>query len=398
MLRQALAVSSMNLASLRARQGAPAVMTLCMASVVFVFTALFAMASGLQHTVASTGQPDRALLLGAGSNAEINGSITREQAAVIRNLPGIAQAAVPGRKRERAPLVTAEIYATANLPHRDGSGAASLPLRGIANEAFMVRPEVRMIAGRRAHPGRFEMIVGRGAARVFAGLDIGSTIAIKGAHWRVVGHFQSAGSASESEAWVDVDVLANVFQRGPYLQSVTLRLISPDSLAALRDAVTADRRLANTVFRESDFYGMQAAAATQMVRTVGVVAGTIMALGAMFSAMNALYAGVSTRTREIATLKALGFAGSAVVASVMVESLALAGLGGALGAGVGWLLFDGVQMSSLGAAFGEVAFTFSVTPRLFAVAIVIALLFGALGGLPPALRAARLHVVAGLRV
>ena len=396
MLREAVAISSMNLASLRARQGAPVVMVLCMASVTFVFTALFAMANGLQHTIASTGQPDRALLLGAGSNAEINGSITREQAAIIRNLPGIAHVLVPGRGP--TPLATAEIYATANLARRDGSGAASLPLRGIANEAFLVRPEVQILAGRRPLPGRFEMIVGRGAARVFAGLDIGSSIAIKGVRWRVVGQFAAAGSASESEAWIDVDVLANVFQRGPYLQSVTVRLVSADALTTLRSAIAAERRLANAVFRESDFYGVQAASATQMVRLVGVVAGTIMALGAVFAALNVLYAGVSTRTREIATLKAIGFDGSAVVCSVMAESLVLAVVGGALGAGVGWLAFDGVQMSTLGAAFGEVAFAFTVNPHVLAVAIAMALLFGTIGGLLPALHAARMPVAEGLRV
>ena len=396
MLGQAAAISSMNLASLRARQGAPLVMVLCMASVTFVFTALFAMASGLHNAVASTGHPDRALLLGAGSNSEINGSITREQAAIIRDLPGIARVTLPGRGR--TPLATAEIYATANLPRRDSNGAASLPLRGIANDAFLVRPEVHIIAGRRALPGRFELIVGRGAARVFRGLDVGSSISVRGARWHVVGHFASAGSGSESEAWVDVDVLANVFKRGPYLQSVTVRLVSPAALEILRSAIAKDRRLANSVYRESEFYSTQAAAATQMVRVVGLVAGTIMALGALFAALNSLYAGVSTRTREIATLKALGFDGRAVVASVMVESLLLALVGGALGAGIGWLAFDGVQMSTLGAAFGEVAFAFTVTPRLLAVAVTMALLFGALGGLLPALHAARVPVVEGLRV
>ena len=395
MLRQILAISLINLRTLSTRAGACVVVIAGVAGVVFVLTALFAMANGLKETLRDTGEPDRALILGRGSHSEINGSITREQAAVIVNEPGIA--ATVAANGLRAPLASPEIYATVNLPRRKDGRRAGLPLRGVSEAAFRVRPEVHISEGRPLEPGRFELIVGDGAARVFAGLSVGDEISIKGTKFKVVGHFSADGHATESEAWMDVDVMANVFRRGAFLQSVLVRLDSPTGLEPLPAAIAADRRLANSLFRESDFYAAQSESSTRLIAIVGATAGVIMALGAIFAALNSLYAAVAARTREIAILRAIGFSGAPVVASVLAESLALSLFGGLLGAAFGWLAFDGAKMASVGATYSQVAFRFSVTPGLLLSGIALALLVGLIGGLLPALGAARQSVVEGLR-
>jgi len=395
MLRQTIAISLVNLLTLPARLGASIVVVTGVAGVVFVFTALFAMANGLRATLRETGEPDRVLILGKGSHSEINGSITRDQAAIIVNAPGIARLRSPDGLG--VPLASPEIYATVNLPRRKDGQRAGLPLRGVGDAAFRVRPEVRITAGRSVEPGRFELIVGDGAARVFKGLDVGEEVPIKGASFRVVGHFDANGRATGSEAWMDVDVMANVFRRGPYLQSVLARLESPASLRELTASIDADPRLANTLFRESDFYAAQSESSTHLIALVGLTAGAIMALGATFAALNSLYSAVAARTREIATLRAIGFSGAPVAVSVLVESLVLSLLGGLVGTALGWFAFDGARMSSVGATYSQVAFQFSVTPGLLCAGIGIALLVGFVGGLLPALRAARQSIVEGLR-
>lgn len=399
MLRQIIAVTVWNLAAVRGRLWASLVVVVGIGGVVFVLVALLAMANGLRGALASTGDADRVLLLGAGSNSEINGSVTRDQVAILRNEPGIARVVVRGasQQSQSVALLSAEIYASANLQRLGGKGRGSLPMRGVSMDAFRVRPEVHIVAGRSFRPGHFEMLIGRGASRIFAGVAIGDVVPIKDARWRVVGEFVANGSATESEAWVDVDVMASVFRRGAYLNSITARLQSSDSLTRLRQSIEADRRLANALFRESDFYAMQSESVTRTIRGVGFVAGAIMSLGAVFAALNTMYAAVASRTREIAVLKSIGFALVAVVASVMVEALLLAVLGGVVGATLAWLVFDGVGMSALGGAYAQLAFKFNVTPQLVAAALALAALLGGVGGLLPALRAARLSVVVGLR-
>lgn len=395
MLRQLVAIALLNLVTLRTRLGASMVVVVGVAGVVFVFTALFAMANGLRATLRDTGEPDRVLILGKGSQSEINGSITRDQAGIIERLPGIA--AMVSSEGARVPLASAEIYASANLPRRKDGRRAGLPLRGVGEAAYRVRAEVHITAGRAVEPGRFELIVGDGAARVFEGVQIGDEVSIKGAAFRVVGHFGANGRATESEAWLDVDVMANVFHRGAFLNSVLARLESPAAMVSLTAAIDADRRLANSVFRESEFCAAQSESSTRLITLVGATAGMIMALGAVFAALNTLYAAVSARTREIAILRAIGFSAAPVVVSVLTESMALSLLGGATGAALGWLLFDGVNMASVGAAYSQVAFRFAVTGDLLRSGIGLALLVGFAGGLLPAIRAARQSVVEGLR-
>jgi len=395
MLRQIVAISLTNLVTLRTRLGASIVVVVGVAGVVFVLTALFAMANGLRETLTGTGAPDRVLILGKGSRSEINGAITREQAAIIADKPGIA--ATRSTNGLRLPLASGEIYATANLPRESDGARTGLPLRGVGEAAFRVRPEVQVTAGRSFEPGKFELLVGTGAARVFANLDVGDEVSVKGATWRVVGHFDADGQATESEAWLDVDVMANVFRRGPFLQSVLARLESPADLATLNAAIDADRRLSNSLFRESDYYQAQSESATELMTLVGITAGAIMAMGAVFGALNSLYAAVSARTREIAILRALGYSAAPVVTSVLTESLVLSLIGGLLGAGIGWLVFDGAASASVGATFSQVAFRFAVTPALILSGVLLAVLIGLAGGALPAVRAARQSVVEGLR-
>jgi putative ABC transport system permease protein len=256
---------------------------------------------------------------------------------------------------------------------------------------------VMITQGRAMQPGRFELLVGEAAARLFQGMQLGDEISIKGARFKVVGHFVSGGRATESEAWLDVDVMANVFNRGTQLNTLLGRLASPESLTTLTAAIEADRRLANSVFRESDFFAAQSATSTRLMTLVGITVGIIMALGAVSTALNALYVAVATRTRKIAILRALGFSGVPIVISVLLESLLLALFGGVIGASLGWMLFDGFNMTSMGAAYAQVAFRFAVDPGLAGVGLLIALLIGFTGGLFPAIHAIRLKVVDGLR-
>jgi putative ABC transport system permease protein len=395
MLRQVIAISVTNLISLRTRVGASVVVILGVAGVVFVVTALLAMANGLQQALQSTGQPDRVIILGKGSRSEINGSITREQAGIIADLPGIAAIRLPDG--QRLTLASGEIYASVNLPRRSHAARGGLPLRGVVGTAFRVRPELRITAGRPFEPGHFELIVGAGAARVFTGLDVGDTVFVKGTALQVVGHFEAGGRATESEAWLDRDVMADLFRRGVYLQSVLARLESPSALGMLNAAIDADRRLSNSLFLESDYYQVQSESSTRLMKLVGIIAGTIMALGAVFGALNALYAAVSARTREIAILKALGYSAAPIVTSVLTESLTLSLIGGLLGTAIGWLMFHGSTASSVGATYSQIAFQFAVTPALLMTGVAIAVTIGLAGGALPAVRAARQRVADGLQ-
>jgi putative ABC transport system permease protein len=395
MIRQITIVTLAALRRLPSRLPMSLVVVAGVAGVAFVVMALFAMADGLERSLADAGEPDRVIVLGRGSNSEINGAITRDQAAVIADLPGIRAAATPDGRQ--LPLASGEIYASANLQRSRDGARAGLPLRGVSEAAFRVRPEVRVVAGRRFEPGRFELIAGVGAARVFAGLDIGETVSIKGTDWRVVGHFEAGGSGVESEAWIDVDAMAGVFGRGPFLQSVRVRLAGPEALAVLAAAIEDDRRLSVGLFGERDYYGTHSESATAVTRMVGMAAGAIMALGAVFGALNALLAAVQSRTREITVLRAIGYPALPVVASVVVESLVLCLAGAAAGCAAAWVLFDGRGTSSIGATYTEVAFRFAMSAELVLAAGGVAVVIGLVGSILPALRVVRYRIVDGLR-
>jgi putative ABC transport system permease protein len=390
-LRQALAISVLNLRSLPRRKAASIVLVCGIAGVVLVVVSLLSMAKGLEATLRNSGRPDRALMLRAGSNSELNGSITREQLRIVADKDGIAM------NEAGKPLISGEIYTSMFLPRRGGRPDANLPLRGVSDMSFGVRREVRVVEGRKLDSGKFEMLVGRRAAREFAGIAVGDSVSVRGTRWQIVGVFEADGAAFESEAWADVSVLGEAFKRGEFLSVIVATLRSSADLDVLRASIARDPRLPVQVLRESEYYARQAASSTNGMKLIGLIIGAIMAIGAALSALNTMYAAVSARTGEIATLKALGFTGFPIVASVMIEAALLALSGGVLGAALSWGLFDGYNASTVGATFAQVAFEFSVTPDLIASGIAFACLVGAVGGLLPAIRASRLSVVMGLR-
>ncbi len=389
MLRQTIAITLLSLRSIPERLGASLVIVVGLAGVVAVFTALLAMAEGFQSTLQSTGRNDVAIVLRGGSSAELNSGLLREQATLIKQAPGVSQDQI-GR-----PIASAEMMVIAELTKTGEKTGSNITVRGVEQAAFVLRPQLKIVDGRAFRPGLRELIVGRGVTRQFEGARIGETLRMRGSDWTVVGVFQS-GDANESELWADVEVAQTTFNRGGF-SSVRLQLPGPAGLQLVKDALTADPRLNVDVESEQAYYSGQTEQFRQTIGTLAGVVTLIMALGATFAALNTMYAAVGTRAREIATLRAIGFSGTPVVASVMIESLALALAGGLMGAVLAYLLFNNMAVSTLGANFAQVVFQFKVTAALVQRGLLIALAIGMIGGLLPALRAIRLPVTTALR-
>lgn len=385
----AWAAARIGIASLPQRWGASSVVVVGIAGVVGVLVAMLAMGEGFKATLDSTGDTRTAILLRAGSQAETNSVITRDQVPLIATLPGIA------RDGEGRPLVSPELSQVVNLPSRADGTDANVQFRGIGPAGWVIRPQVKIVEGRRFQPGLREIVVGRGAQQRFRGLAVGQTLKLANQSWTVVGVFKS-GDAHESELWTDADVLGPAYQRSAF-QSVTVKLTDASALRRLKAALASDPRLKLDALTTRDYYGRQSAGLTKLIRILGNVIGTIMAIGAVFGALNSMYAAVAGRAREIATLRAIGFGGLSVVTGVMLETLLLALLGGLLGAAIAWLLFNGYTVSTLGQNFSQVVFQFKVSPTLLWTGLKWALGIGLIGGLLPALRAARLPVTEALR-
>ncbi len=389
MLRQTIAITLLSLRSIPERWGPSLVIIVGLAGVVAVFTALLAMAEGFQATLKSTGREDVALVLRGGSSAELNSGLPRDQATLIKQARGVRQG------DDGRPLASAEMIVIAELLKTGETTGSNITVRGVEPAAFELRPQLEIVDGRGFQPGLRELIVGRGVTQQFEGVRLGETLRMRGSDWTVVGIFES-GDANESELWADVEVAQTTFNRRGF-SSVRLQLAKPADLQAVRDSLTADPRLNVDVESEQQYYSGQT---KQFRQTIGMLAGVvtlIMALGATFAALNTMYAAVGTRAREIATLRAIGFSGSPVVISVMIESLVLALAGGVIGALLAYLLFNNMAVSTLGANFSQVVFQFKVTPRLVQQGLLIAIVIGMFGGLLPALRAARLPVTTALR-
>jgi putative ABC transport system permease protein len=321
----------------------------------------------------------------------LTSGLEREATRVISDAPGI-------KRGPAGPLTSAELFVIINLPNRRTKTDANVPLRGVQAGAFDVRGNIEMIEGRRFETGKNEIIVGAGAARSFEGLEVGREIRMGQVTWTVVGIFTADGGIAESEIWSDADVLAPAYNRSDGFQSVYVRLEDEDLFEDFKDTLTADPKLSVKVARQSEFYEEQATIMTDFITKIGVSIAVLMALGALFGALNTMYSAVAGRTREISTLRALGFGTGPVVMSVLVESVMLSLLGGALGALVAYLLFDGYKASTMNfQTFSQVSFAFSVTPRLLVNAIGFATLIGLVGGIFPAIRAARLPIASGLR-
>lgn len=390
MLRQALAITGISIRSVPERWAPSLVIVVGLAGVVAVFTALLAMAAGFESTLKATGRSDAVVILRGGSDAELNSAFDRESTDIIKQEPGIRPDA------DGKPLASAELMVIAELVRReDVRSGANITLRGVEPAAFVLRPHLTIIKGRNFTPGLRELIVGRGVLAQFQGADIGQTVRMRGSEWHVVGEFDS-GDSHNSEMWTDINVARSTFGRSGS-SSVLAALDGRDGLARLKSAVAADPRLSLDVLVERDYFSSQT---RQFRRTIGVLASVvtvIMGLGAIFAALNSMYAAVAARGKEIATLRALGFGGLPVVVSVMIEALLLALAGAVLGALIAYVLFNNLSVSTLGQNFTQVVFSFKVTPELVVRGLVIALVIGMVGGFLPALRAARLPVTVSLR-
>lgn len=390
-ISQVAAITAFNLRSLPERKGAAAAAAIGIAGVVAVLVGVLSIAEGFRETLRSSGSPDAALVLRSGADSEMTSGLTREETRLIADAPGIA-------RTPDGPLASAELFVVINLPKRSTGTDANVPLRGVESAAYKVRDQLTFVAGRPFRPGRNEIVVGAGAAREFAGLDLGGTIEVGRNKWEVVGIFESGGGVAESEIWADAAVLQSAYQRGSSYQSVHVKLASPDSFQDFKDALTANPQLEVKVVRQSEFYAAQSEMLSRFIRIIGTSVAGLMALGAVFGALNTMYSSVSGRSREIATLRALGFSSGPVVFSVLLESLVLALAGGIFGAAAAYIAFDGFTAATMNwQTFSQVAFSFAVTPELLMMAIIWAALIGFIGGLFPAIRASRLPIAAALR-
>ena len=390
LLLQVAAVTAMNLKSLPQRLWLSLSTIVAVALVVVVLLAFLAMGNGFQRTLASSGSPDVAVVLRGGSRSEINSMVARDQVRLVEQAPGVARSA------DGKPLVSAELYLVVDGVKRSSQTKANLPLRGIGPEGAAVRKGIRIVAGRMLAPGSNEIVVGKALLREFDGFDLGRTVTFGTGKWTIVGVFEADGSMFESEIWADLPVVQSLFRRESVVQTVRVRLENPAALDALKAYVETDPRLKLEVKSEVEYFADQASRTSDLIQKLGWPLALAMAFGALAGALNTMYSAVAARASEIATLRAIGFGGFPAFVGTLAESLMLAALGGALGAVATFLIFDGLSASTLGASFTQVVFSFRLTPALAAEGLILALGVGLIGGLFPALRAARTPIVAGL--
>jgi putative ABC transport system permease protein len=381
-LTQTREIVLMNLRSIPDRLAPSLVIVIGIAGVVAVMVALLSMSSGLDRTLGDTGRDDQLVITRGGSQGELSSFLTVGSMTLIKQEPSIA------RNAEGQPLASGELIVITEVPRPGQRTGANVTMRGIEPIGFALRPDFTLVEGRKFRPGVQEILVGDGAARQFSGLAIGDKLRFRGGTWTIVGHFKS-GDAYDSELWTDRETLQGAFGRAG-VSSVLAQMRSADDFDAIKARLTSDPQLDVEVRSQRDFFSGQSEG---LNTTIGVLA----TIGAVFGALNTMYSAVSARTREIGTLRALGFGALPVIASVMAEALLLAMLGGVLGATIAYLAFNGYAVSTLGGGFTQVAFEFAVTPTLVMLGLLIALGIGFIGGLAPAIRAARLPVTAALR-
>ncbi|MGA6539715.1 MULTISPECIES: ABC transporter permease [Stenotrophomonas] len=387
--RLALAATRIGIASLPQRWGASSVIVVGIAGVVGVLVAMLAMGEGFQATLNSTGDDSTAIVLRGGSQAETNSVITRDQVPLLSTLPGVAKDA-QGRA-----LISPELSQVVNVASRADGTDVNAQFRGVGEMAWAVHDKMKIIEGRRFNTGLREIVVGKGAQAQFQGLEIGRTLMLGNQAWTVVGVFAS-GDAHESELWTDAETLAATYQRSAW-QSISVRTEGKAGFEQFKAAVAGDPRLKLDVETTRAYYAKQGGGLSTLISVLGTVIGAIMAIGAVFGALNTMYAAVATRAREIATMRAIGFRGLPVVTAVMLETMLLALLGGLLGGAVAWAIFNGYSVSTIGSNFSQVVFQFKVSPELLWSGLKWALGIGLVGGLFPALRAARLPITTALR-
>lgn len=389
-IRQVFSITKMNLQSVLQRSGASIVIIVGIAGSVAVMVSLLAMAEGLNSTISNTGQDDRVVILRDGSSGELSSGIGMQEVDIILNSPGV-------KEENGDPLVAGEIYAIIDLKKKGADSTSNLPFRGVQQASFKIRPELEIVSGRNFNTGTAEVIIGKGAHDQYEGVELGDQIKVRDGFVTVVGIFTTGGDVHESEVWGDLPITQNIFRREGSVSSVIVRLESKDSFDDLGIYIENYPSLELRVLTELDFYDSQASG-SDLIKIFGQVVGYIMAVGAVFAALNTMYSAVSTRLVEIGTLRALGFNGSTVLVSLMIEALILAIIGGLLGAAIAYALFNGYTVSTLaGGSFTQTAFAFAVTGEIVQQGMSLALIVGFIGGLFPAWNAARRDITEALR-
>ncbi len=388
--RQIASVTAMNMRSLRQRIATSLVIVVGIAGVVAVLVSVLAMSSGMIRTLQNSGRDDRVMVLRNGSTTDLASALSMDAVRVASDAPGIKRTA------EGKPIVSAETLRMVDARKKEDNAEVHITLRGVGPMVAALRPELRIIEGRMFNPAVFEIIVGKAAQRQFKGLEIGSKFAARGVTWTVVGVYSSGGDARESEIMADAETVNSADHRGGY-QVVTALLDSPSSFQKYKDSLTSNPALAVDVWTEAAWMSERSKTISKVISIIAYVVGGIMAVGAIFGALNTLYSAVSARVREIATLRAIGFGATAMVVSVLAEALLLALIGGLIGSLLAWLFFDGFVASTGVGPNGHLVFELSVTPALVTLGIIWAVVIGLIGGLFPAVRAARLPVATALR-
>ena len=388
---QMAAITAMNLSNLRERKTSSLVAVVGIAGVVAILVGVLSMREGFRATLDLSGAKDVAIIMRAGANSEMSSGLGLDQTRLIADAKAVTQ-------KDGKPVASPELYVVVDVPTRAAGTGANVPLRGVGNQAADLRQHFKIIAGRMFTPGKFEVIVGHGAATQFAGLDVGKSVHWGTTDWEVVGEFEDAGGVSESEIWTDATVLQGAYNRGTSYQSVRVKLTSPSAMQALKDELTTNPQLNLRILSEGDYYAEQSRSLSIMVTTVGYTVAILMGLGAIFSALNTMYSAVSARTREIATLRALGFGKFSIIMSVLTEAMILGAGGGVIGCLIAYIGFNGIRASTLNfASFSQVTFAFAVTPMLLVNGLIYALLLALIGGVMPGFHAAKMPIVSGLR-
>ena len=388
---QMSAITAMNLQNIRARKSSSLVVVIGIAGVVAILVGVLSMREGFRATLDLSGAKDVAIIMRSGANAEMSSGLSLDQTRLIADAKAVAQ-------KDGHPISSPELYVVVDVPTKSNGTAANVPFRGVGPLAPDLRQHFKITSGRMFTPGKFEVIVGHGAATQFRGLNVGTRVKWGTTEWDVVGEFEDAGGVSESEIWTDATVLQGAYNRGTSYQSVRVKLTSPSAMQALKDELTTNPQLNLRILSESDYYAEQSRSLSIMVTTVGYTVAILMGLGAIFSALNTMYSAVSARTKEIATLRAVGFGKLPVVVSVLTEAMILGVVGGIVGCLIAYVGFNGIRTSTLNfTSFSQITFAFTVTPTLLMTGLLYAMLLAFIGGIMPGIRAANLPIVSGLR-
>lgn len=381
-----------NFRSVKARWSSAIVAVVGIAGTVGVFVAMLSLARGFKATLVSSGSEDNAIIMRAGATSEMTGGVTIDTVKIIQDKPGIAKGA------DGSPLVTPEVVLVAPIPLISTGTDANVEIRGVSKNVLEIRRNIKIVEGRMFTPGLNEIVVGKNANASYSGLTLGNTIGLGSVHWKIVGIFDAGGSSFDSDVWGDAHLIGPAFNRPDiYFQSITVHLASASALQQLKDAATADPRLNVDVTREIDYYSKQSNRLTKLITVLGGLVAGVMAIGAVFGALNTMYSAVAERGREIATMRALGFGGPSVVFSFVIEALLIAFIGGLVGC-IAVLPLNGLTTGAMNLqTFSHVAFAFKITTELLVKGIVFALVMGIIGGFLPAVRAASMPVASALR-